>query len=88
MSLGFASEQLADLRHDAQRLVDRAGDQERQLDAFVAAAEAEVRRAEAAAPDANADFDVGEVRHLLSAHVERRAAGATVLSARRPDAAS
>jgi hypothetical protein len=31
MSPRFASEQLADLRHDARLLIERAGDQESQL---------------------------------------------------------
>jgi hypothetical protein len=48
MSLCFASEQLADLRHHAQRLIERAGDHEGQLAALVASAEGDVRQAEAA----------------------------------------
>jgi hypothetical protein len=36
MSLRFASRQLADLRHHAQLLVERAGDQEGQLDGLEA----------------------------------------------------
>jgi two-component system, cell cycle response regulator DivK len=76
MSLRFAFEQLADLRHDAQRLLDRAGDQEGQLEAFVAAAEGDLRHAEAAVWHAADDLDVGDVRHLLSGQLERSAAGA------------
>jgi two-component system, cell cycle response regulator DivK len=76
MSLRFASEQLADLRHDAELLIERAGEQEGQLEAFVAAAEGDVRHAQAAASHAADDLDVGEVRHLLSRQLERSAAGA------------
>jgi len=76
MSLPFASEQLADLRHDAQRLIERAGDQEGQLEALVAAAEGDVRQAEAAVSHAADDLDAGDVRHLLSGQLERSAAGA------------
>jgi two-component system, cell cycle response regulator DivK len=76
MSLRFASAQLADLRHDAQLLLERAGDQEGQLEAFVAAAEGDVRQAEAAVSHAAHDLDVGEVRLLLSGQLERSAAGA------------
>jgi DNA-binding NtrC family response regulator len=47
MSLRFASEQLADLRRDARLLIERAGDQEDQLEACVAATERDMRRAEA-----------------------------------------
>jgi two-component system, cell cycle response regulator DivK len=76
MSLRFASEQLADLRHDAQLLVERAEEQESQLDAFVSATERDVRYAEAAISHAADEADVDEVRHLLSAQLERSAAGA------------
>jgi two-component system, cell cycle response regulator DivK len=76
MSLRFAFEQLADLRHDAQRLLDRAGDQEGQLEAFVAAAEGDLRHAEAAVSHAADALDLGDVRHLLSGQLERSAAGA------------
>ena len=75
MSFRFASEQLADLRHDAQLLIERAGDQEGQLEAFVVAAEGNLRHAEAAVSHAADDLDVGEVRHLLSTQLERTAAG-------------
>src|SRR5918994_2935420 len=74
MSLRFASEQLADLRHDARLLTERADDQEGQLEAFVAVAEREMRHAEAAVSHAADDLDV--VRHLLSAQLERSVAGA------------
>ena len=77
MSLQFASEQLADLRHDAQLLIENAGTQEDQLEAFVAAAESDARQAEAAVSTAADGLGAGEVRHLLSAQVERSAAGAT-----------
>ena len=76
MSLRFASEQLADLRHDAQLLVERAEDQVGQLEAFVATAERDLRHVEAAVPHAADDVDVDEVRYLLSAQLERTAAGA------------
>ena len=76
MSLWFASGQLADLRHDAQRLIERAGDQEGQLEALVAANEGDLRQAEAAVSHAADDLDVGDVRHLLSGQLERSAAGA------------
>jgi two-component system, cell cycle response regulator DivK len=76
MSFPFASEQFADFRRDARLFIERAGDQEGQLEAFVAAAERDMRYAEAAVSDAADDLDVDEVRHLLSAHLERSAAGA------------
>ena len=78
MSLWLASKQLADLRHDAQFLVERAGDQEGQLDAFVVATERDLRYAKAAVSHGADDVDVDEVRHLLSAHLERSAAGAAI----------
>jgi hypothetical protein len=59
MSLRFASEQLADLRDDAQRLIERAGEQEDQLEALVAATEGDLRHAEAAVSHA-ADSDACE----------------------------
>ena len=76
MPLWLASQQLADLRHHAQFLVERAGDQEGQLDAFVVATERYSRDAEAVVSHAADDVDVDEVPHLLSAHLERRTAGA------------
>jgi two-component system cell cycle response regulator DivK len=76
MSLRFASEQLSNLRHDVQLLIERAGDQEGQLEALVAANDGDVRQAEAAVSQAVVDLDVGDVRHLLSGQVERSAAGA------------
>jgi two-component system cell cycle response regulator DivK len=76
MSLRFASEQLDDLRYDARLFIERAGDQEGQLEAFVAAAERDLRHAEAAVSHAADDLDVDEVRHLLSAQLERSATGA------------
>jgi len=76
MSLRFAREQLVDLRHHAQRLIDRAGDHEGQLEALVASAEGDVRQAEAAVSHAAQDLDVGDVRHLLSGQLDRSAAGA------------
>ena len=76
MSLRFLSERLADLRHDARLFIERAGDQEGQLEAFVAAVEQDIRHAEAAVSHAADDLDVDEVRHLLFAQLERSAAGA------------
>ena len=76
MSLHFASEQLVHLCHDARLLANRTGDQEGQLDAFVAAAERDMRHAEAAVSHAGHDVDVDEARRLLSAQLERSAAGA------------
>jgi CheY-like chemotaxis protein len=76
MSLRIASEQLADLHHDAQLLIEGTEDQEGQLEAFVAAAEGDVGHAAAAISHAADDLDVGEVRHLLSAQLERSAASA------------
>jgi CheY-like chemotaxis protein len=76
MSLRFASEHLADLRHDIRLLTERAGDQEGRLEAFVAAAERDMRLAEAVVSQAAGDLDVDEVRHLLSAQLGRSVAGA------------
>ena len=76
MSLPFASEQLVHLCHDARLLTDRAGDQEGQLEALVAAAERDMRHAEAAVSLAAHDLSVDEARHRLSAQLERSAAGA------------
>ena len=76
MSLRFRSEQLAGLRHDAQLFIERTGDQEDQLKAFVAAAEQDMRHAEAAVSHAAHDLDVDVIRHLLSTQLERSAAGA------------
>ena len=76
MSLRFASEQLKDLRSDARLFIERTGDQEGLLEAFVAAAERDMRHAEAAVSHAADDLDIDEVRHLLSAQLERSAAGA------------
>ena len=76
MSLRFPAEQLAELRHHARLLIERAGDQEGQLEALVAAIEGDLRHAEAAVSQAAVDLDVGDVRHLLSGQLERSAAGA------------
>lgn len=78
MSSRFAFERLADVRHDAQLLIDLAGDQERQLAALVAAAEEDVRHAEAVVSHAAEHLDVEDVRHLLSAQLERSLASAAV----------
>jgi two-component system, cell cycle response regulator DivK len=76
MSLGFASGRLADVRRDARLLIERAGDQADQLEAFVAAAERNMRHAEAAVSLAADDLALNEVRRLLSAQLERSATGA------------
>jgi two-component system cell cycle response regulator DivK len=76
MSLRFAPEQFDRLREDARLLLERGGDQESQLEAFVAAAERAVRHAEAAVSQAADDLHVNEIRHLLSAQLERSAAAA------------
>jgi hypothetical protein len=76
MSLRFASEQLAALRHDAQLLIERSGDQEGQLESLLASAEGALRQAEVAVSQGAVDLDVGDVRHLPSGHLKRSAAGA------------
>jgi len=76
MSVRFASERLADFRYQAQLLIERAGDQEGQLEALVATTEGDLRQAEAAVSQAADDLDVGDLRHLLSGQLERSAAGA------------
>ncbi len=76
MSLRFVSDQLADVCRDARLLTERAGDQEGQLEAFVVAADRDMRQAEAALSHAVDGLDVDEARHLLSAQLERSAAGA------------
>jgi CheY-like chemotaxis protein len=76
MSLRFAAEQLIDLQQDAQLLIERAGDHEGQLEALVAATEADVRQAEAAVSQAADVLDAGDLRDLLSRQLERSAAGA------------
>ncbi len=67
MSFRFPSEQLADLRHHAQLLIERAGDQEGQLEALVAATEGDVRQTEAAISQA-------AKRLLAGAHQQHAAA--------------
>jgi hypothetical protein len=67
MSPRFASERLADVRQDAQLLIEHAGDQEGQLEAFVAAAEEDLRHAEAAGATA-------AKRLLACAHQQQAAA--------------
>jgi len=76
MSFPFASERLANVRQDAQLLVERAGDQERQLEALVTAGEADLGHAEAAVSHAADCLSVDEVRRLLAGQLERSAAGA------------
>jgi two-component system, cell cycle response regulator DivK len=78
MSNRFTSEQLADLRHDARILIERAGDQEGQLEALVTATERDIRQAEAAVSHST-DLDLDEIRHLLSAQLQRSTAGAATV---------
>ena len=81
MSLRPSSfERLAYLRDDARLLIEGAGDQERQLEALADSAEQEMRHAEAAVSHAT-DLDVDQVRHMLSAQLQRIVAG--VATARR-----
>ena len=78
MSLGSPSERLADLRHDARLLIERTGDQEGQLEALAASAQRDVQHAEAAVSHAT-DLDVDQIRHLLSAQLQRTMAGAATV---------
>ena len=73
MASQFSSERL---RHDAELLLEGAGDQEGQLEALVAAADGDLRQAEAALSRAADDLDAGDVRRLLSGQLERSAARA------------
>ena len=75
MALRSPSGQPADLRDDAQLLVEQAGDQEEQLDDLVATAERDLRHAKAAISDAT-DLNVDQVRYLLSAELQRSATAA------------
>jgi CheY-like chemotaxis protein len=75
MSSRFSSDRLATFRQDAQLFLERAGDQEGQLEALVAAAEVDLWYAEAALSHAADHLDVEDVRHLLAAQLERSAAG-------------
>jgi CheY-like chemotaxis protein len=77
MSLRITSEHLANLRQDAHRIIECARHQEGQLEAFAATAEGELRDAKLAVSGAADTLDVDEVRQLLSAQLEGRAAGAT-----------
>lgn len=80
MSLQSDDDHLTDLLHHARLLVERTGEQGDQLEALVASAERDVRYGEAALSQATG-ADVNHVRNLLSAQVQRSAAGAA--SARR-----
>ena len=80
MSLQSNDDQLTDLRHHARLLVERTGEQEDQLEALVASAERDLRHGETALSQSTG-ADVNHVRNLLSAQVQRSAAGAA--SARR-----
>ena len=79
MSPRSISARLAAVRADAQLFADHADDQTGQLEALVAAAEEDVRHAEAAASHAaDHEVDGDEVRHLFGAQLARSAANATV----------
>jgi CheY-like chemotaxis protein len=80
MSPPSPSEQLARLHDNARLLTDHAREQEAELEALVASAERDVRQAESALSRAG-DRGVDEVRHLLSAQLQRSVADAA--SARR-----
>jgi CheY-like chemotaxis protein len=73
MSLWFTAEQVAGLRRDVRTLIDGAGHQQGQLEALVAAADADVRHAEAGVSHAADDLALAEIRAPLSAPVERSA---------------
>jgi two-component system, cell cycle response regulator DivK len=76
MSFAFASERLANVREDAQLLLEGVRDHENQLEALVVAGEGDVGHAEAAvsrAADPNAVLvadDYGDVRELLACVLE------------------
>jgi two-component system cell cycle response regulator DivK len=77
MSFRIASEQLAALVHDAQVLTERTSEQECQLEELVAASERDVCHAESSLSASVANLTAGEFRRqLLSAQIERSAAGA------------
>ena len=75
MSSRSPSERLADLRDDARLLLEHAGDQEAELEALAAAAECDVRHAEAAVSH-SADLGMDAVRHLLCEQLQRSEASA------------
>jgi two-component system cell cycle response regulator DivK len=77
MSQRSSSERLATLRDNTQVLIEHLNDHEGRLEAFVAAAEGDVRHAETALSQA-ADADAGQVQRMLVAQVERSAAGAAI----------
>ena len=76
MSLRFTTQQLAGLRHDAQLLIERAADQEDQLEALVASTESAVRQAEGAVSQGEEVRDPGDLHRVLSGQLERSVAGA------------
>lgn len=76
MPVRSASEQLTDLRHDAELLIAQARDREDQLEALVAATEGDVRQAEAAVSHAADDLEGEGVRRVLSGQLDRSAVGA------------
>ena len=61
----FPSDELVDLRRNARLLTEQAGDQEAQLEAFVAVVERDKRSAEAAVSQTADELDEDEVRQLL-----------------------
>jgi two-component system, cell cycle response regulator DivK len=69
----LSSEALADLRQDAQQLVELTRDHAAAIEALVVATERESREAQAAASDL-ADLDI-EAQNRLSQQLQRRAAG-------------
>lgn len=75
MSLRLPLDLLAVLRQETRALIERQEDHEAQLEGFVAVAEADLRHAEAAVSNADG-LNVDGLRQLLSAQLERRAAGA------------
>ena len=78
MSPRSVSARLSDVRTNAQLLVEHAEDQAGQVEAFVAAAEEDVRHAEAAVSRATDHVvEVAEIRHLLGAQLARSATNAT-----------
>lgn len=79
MSPRSISARLAAVRTDSQLFVENADYQASQLEALVAAAQDDVRHAEAAVSHAaDHEVDGDEVRHLLGAQLARSAANATV----------
>lgn len=76
MSLRFTTQQLARFRHGAQLTIERAADQEGQLEALVASTESAVRQAEGAVSQGEEVRDPGDLHRVLSGQLERSVAGA------------